>query len=268
MGFRHLFRRKTDTKELHPTNVEEPQKETRVTVIRDGDLFLKVCGRHTEIVHLFRVSSAVLAGRSTAFNRIRNGQARVERPLDLMTSWIVTLEDTRPRQVEQFLQLIYGNTGNFTLGSPYGAHYVEPDGVSRLIGDIYHLLVITERYSCTRLLRPFAAQMVDVLDQSAHLRRRHQVMLVYIYFTLGRQAHFEDIVTRLILTAGPISQTKANTSLLVPSGFLGQYPRISRSCAHLTTNFSDCRVSRHHRRRPNSSCCPTLVSSYGAEATV
>lgn len=218
MRFRDLFRRKKATKELQPDSEQKPQEETNLTVIRDGDLFLKVRDGNTKVFELFRVNSVVMARNSPAFNRMINGHARVERPPHALVSWIITLEDTRPRQVEQFLQLIHGHFGDFTLGSRNGGQ----NTFGRIIGDIYHLLVITERYNCTMLLQPFATKIVDILDRDVMLRRRHLIMKAYVYFALGCRAHFEDTVTELILKAEPVSKAKPSTSLLVPSGLLGQ----------------------------------------------
>ncbi|KAH7034598.1 uncharacterized protein B0I36DRAFT_428918 [Microdochium trichocladiopsis] len=102
----------------------------------------------------------------------------------------------RPRAAEQVLHLIHGNDDRFTPDSLFTSAEAGSDS---FVGDWYSLILTAAKCECMYLLQPFARRLVDALGRPRPRRRRQLLMLASIYFKLGRQAHYEEVVTLRIL---------------------------------------------------------------------
>lgn len=187
----------------------------------DGDLTL-VIGQNSK-KRDFVVCSRTLSRASLVFKRMLNGNFLEARPTD-GSPWVVNLPEDHPGVAKILLAIIHSR---FDLAPALGERPPTKE--------LYEVLVFTDKYDLTRLLRPWAQSWIpsaDTFSKSTDYNR-----LLGIAWELGAESALEILARRMVsgfgidLTNGqllgydglPISDDP--TMALVPHGWFGKLCR-------------------------------------------
>ncbi|KXJ96211.1 hypothetical protein Micbo1qcDRAFT_201526 [Microdochium bolleyi] len=174
----------------------QPWLPARTIVESRGDLLLKV-GYSPSLYPegmTYRVCSRAVARSSPVFTTMLFGGFSESKPSRPDQDWVVDLPDDNPTHMAQLLHLMHGNWSDFTMGSSFGPN--------SKVDSLYHFLVLTDKYDCTKLVQPWVKSWLCSL--SAIIMRNHRVlyMLSWIYFQLGDRLGYEEVVTSIASGSG------------------------------------------------------------------
>ena len=170
----------------------------------NGDLTIKVGRRGRE----FLVCSKTVARASPVFKAMLYGNFKEARPADPTESWIVKLPEDDANSVEILFNIIH-------------SHFDRVPDVLSLLG-LFWVLVITEKYNTTQLLRPwikgwFAPHCEDVTPNN-------YALLLCTAWELGDETILTTVAKSLCIDCGIDSLGQLTIECSNPRT---SYPRVS-----------------------------------------
>ncbi|KAF9878381.1 hypothetical protein CkaCkLH20_03873 [Colletotrichum karsti] len=144
----------------------------------DGDLILYV----DDDTARYQVCSRTLARSSPVFKRMLRGGFAESRPVD-GSDWIVELPDDKSEPMQIFLSIIHGRLMDVPKKLP--------------IAGLHGLLVLTEKYNATEVLRLWAAGWIE----NAHINKgAEDHSIIGIAWELGQVELFRQLMENITET--------------------------------------------------------------------
>jgi hypothetical protein len=140
-----------------------------------GDLRLQVGPEKENYV----VCSKTMERTSAVWKKMLTGGFAESKPLNPETEWVVTLPEDKPESMLIVLNIIHSR---FSL---------VPEKLALL--DLYHVLVLTEKYDITELIRPWARDWLN------SVRKTKSPLLMWIAWALGDATMFVMIADMLVM---------------------------------------------------------------------
>lgn len=206
-----------------------PQHTDRMSIDDHGDLWLYVgtakCIEPTEPDHRHqsmtasRVCSKSLSRACPVLSKLLNGGFTESRRPDPSSGeeWAVKLPDDDPKPMEVLLNIAHCR---FDLVSEIRAHDTST------IGDLYDIAVVTDKYDCTALIRPWAQKWSLFNNMVGEQITSDLYRLAWISWELGDIGLFKRVFNAMVCrippaTAEEASDTQWPSDVLEPPGLQG-----------------------------------------------
>ncbi|KAH7033665.1 uncharacterized protein B0I36DRAFT_321861 [Microdochium trichocladiopsis] len=165
-----------------------------------GDLWLKtdhhrVCGRDFPARH-FLVCPRTVARHSTVLAEIlfRDGgrtpsgseTANTSAAVETNPSWVVHLPEAMSTPLKWLLQLMHGQ-------------FCQPNAYGKLLMDRYEIVVLADKYSCLKLLQPWANIWALDLDPYRAVAPRVLCRVAWLSYKLGEPKVYSAAIRRLVV---------------------------------------------------------------------
>ncbi|KAI1269109.1 hypothetical protein F5Y18DRAFT_176821 [Xylariaceae sp. FL1019] len=145
--------------------------------------------RHTGTI-TYMVDSRALARASPVWKELLYGENAKSKPANASTAsdWVVELPEDNPFAMEALLDIVHGNFG-----------LTPPPGIAIDEGELFELTVLTNKYSLTRSIQPWARTWMDFVsetfeDQSEEPHSDYQFyQLLWIAWELGAPNLFSEV---------------------------------------------------------------------------
>jgi hypothetical protein len=181
-----------------------------------GDLRLQIGPEKENYI----VCSKTMGRTSTVWKKMLTGGFAESKPLDPETEWVITLPEDNPESMLIVLNIIHSR---FSL---------VPEKLTVL--DLYHVLVLTEKYDITELTRPWARDWLNCV------RKTKSPLLMWIAWALGDATLF--VVTADMLVRRCTVDTDGR--LVTPKGWYLDDTRFDALRPHNIIGKSAMRLDR------------------------
>jgi hypothetical protein len=224
-------------------SVPDQVTSTNTTIYLDssGDLRLQVGPEQQSYVVCF----GTMERTSTVWKKMLSGGFAESKPLNTDTEWVVTLPEDKPKPMLIVLNIIHSR---FSL---------VPEKVTVL--ELYHILVVTEKYDVTETTRPWARQWMKCVRNTNH------PLLMWIAWALGDATMFVVAVDMLVMRC----TVDMDGRLVTPKGWLLDDARFDALRPHdilgSTTMRLDCNevLTSVANTMSRSHCYPSPAAAYG-----
>ncbi|KAI1373095.1 hypothetical protein F4677DRAFT_430214 [Hypoxylon crocopeplum] len=185
-------------------------KPSRIVIDPEGDLCLTVGEERVEEDDppvTFLVCSKTMARTSPVWKRmLYGGFAESVQPKSASgKEWIVSLPEDHPQAVQTLLNIMHGYFDKIPLVIDFSATGTSEKAMGSI--DLYHLYcltVVTDKYDCTRIIRPWAKGWTTSIATNGPLTNGYSKSsdaqyLPWIFWELGDVAMFRETAKHLIL---------------------------------------------------------------------
>jgi hypothetical protein len=214
---------------------------TTIYLDSSGDLRLQVGPEQQNYI----VCSKTMERTSTVWKKMLSGGFAESKPLNTDTEWVVILPEDKPVPMLIVLNIIHSR---FSL---------VPEKLTVL--ELYHILVLTEKYDVTEITRPWARQWMNCI------RNTHSPVLMWISWALGDATMFVVTVDMLVMRC----TADRDGRLVTPKGWHLDDARFDALRPHdilgSTTMRLDCNgaLTPVANTRSRSHCRPSPAAAYG-----
>lgn len=212
-------------KKLDTSREPTPKPELEYILDPRGDLWLHTRGKDASGLSQaarLRVCSRTLARTSPVFNKMLYGRFAEARDnnQDPDQEWVIELPDDLTSPMRTLLEIMHGDFSR--MKRVVGPH-------KSTIRALYDLIVVADKYDCVALLRPWGASWA--LCQKIETMTNHDLFrMAWVYYQLGYQLGYEEVVTRLILDFAPSTQGEVDEIPVLPASLYGKSVRFKTSC--------------------------------------
>ncbi|KAJ1326041.1 armadillo repeat-containing protein 5 [Microdochium nivale] len=199
-------------KKLDTSREPTPKPELEYILDPRGDLWLHTRGKDASGLSQaarLRVCSRTLARTSPVFNKMLYGRFAEARDnnQDPDQEWVIELPDDLTSPMRTLLEIMHGDFSR--MKRVVGPH-------KSTIRALYDLIVVADKYDCVALLRPWGASWA--LCQKIETMTNHDLFrMAWVYYQLGYQLGYEEVVTRLILDFAPSTQGEVDEIPVLPA---------------------------------------------------
>lgn len=172
------------------------------------------------------VCSRTLARLSPVWNAMLFGGFKESKPTTKDTEWIVSLPHDKSHALSTILNIVHGH---FDLVSR-----------SMTLREVHSLLIVTEKYNMTEIVRPWARDWLDAVGY-----RFSDPLLLFVAFELGAERVFANSVDWFVTNCGAddggelvweTHETQDEVPRISPSDIVGMY----RFSPHRSNSTGSC----------------------------
>jgi hypothetical protein len=213
---------------------------TTIHLDSSGDLRLQVGPEQQNYI----VCSKTMERTSTVWKKMLSGGFAESKPMNTNTEWVVTLPEDMPKPMLIVLNIIHSR---FSL---------VPEKLTVL--ELYHILVLTEKYAITEMTRPWARQWMSCV------RNTNNPLLMWIAWGLGDATMFVVTADMLVMRC----TVDTDGRLVTPKGWYLDDARFDAFRPHGILGSTTMRLDYNRvltpvaNTRSRSHCRPSLAAAY------